>query len=167
MISFVTRLNERLAALPGVESVGRLIACRSFPSEASFHLVIEGKTILPGHLRANQGKPEMLPPMLSFPGSARVTPALGIPLRQGREFGRRKSQSLPVAIINEAMAQRYWPGENPMGKRLHLPRGREKISDADELADGGRRGGERQTPRARGSAEAGDLHAVAATAARK
>jgi putative ABC transport system permease protein len=42
-----------------------------------------------------------------------------MPLRQGREFEPQdRPCSLPVAIINEAMARRYWPGENPLGKRL-------------------------------------------------
>jgi putative ABC transport system permease protein len=51
--------------------------------------------------------------------SAGYFPTLGIPLRQGRDFGPEDRQgSLPVAIINEEMARRYFPGENPLGKRL-------------------------------------------------
>ena len=45
--------------------------------------------------------------------------AMGIPLKRGRVFDRRDTKdSLPVALINETMARRFWPGENPIGKRI-------------------------------------------------
>ena len=45
--------------------------------------------------------------------------AIGIPLRQGRFFSDQdRDNSVPVVIISEAMARRFWPGENPIGKRL-------------------------------------------------
>ena len=45
--------------------------------------------------------------------------AIGIPLRQGRFFGDQdRDKSVQVVIISEAMARRFWPGENPIGKRL-------------------------------------------------
>jgi predicted permease len=44
---------------------------------------------------------------------------LSIPIVRGRSFGVRDTgQGPPVAIINEAMAQQFWPGQNPVGKRL-------------------------------------------------
>ncbi len=44
---------------------------------------------------------------------------LSIPIVRGRSFGARDTgQGPPVAIINEAMAQQFWPGQNPVGKRL-------------------------------------------------
>ncbi|MGH9752319.1 MAG: ADOP family duplicated permease [Blastocatellia bacterium] len=44
---------------------------------------------------------------------------MGIPLRQGRLFSpENHSGSPPVAVINEAMARRYWPSESPLGKRF-------------------------------------------------
>ena len=45
--------------------------------------------------------------------------AIGIPLRQGRFFTEQdRDNSVPVIIISEAMARRFWPGENPIGRRL-------------------------------------------------
>jgi predicted permease len=44
---------------------------------------------------------------------------MGIPLLSGREFTRSDNETAaPVAIINEIMAGRYWPGKNPVGERL-------------------------------------------------
>ncbi|HEY6251364.1 MAG TPA: ABC transporter permease [Candidatus Angelobacter sp.] len=44
---------------------------------------------------------------------------LGVPVVQGRDFSWRDSlQSLPVIVINEAMAQTYWPNQDPVGKRI-------------------------------------------------
>jgi predicted permease len=44
---------------------------------------------------------------------------LGVRLLQGRDFNERDSaRSEPVAIVNDELARRVWPGENPIGKRL-------------------------------------------------
>ncbi|MEK6321746.1 MAG: ABC transporter permease [Acidobacteriota bacterium] len=48
--------------------------------------------------------------------------AMGIPLLKGRYFTEMdRDQSPPVVIVNETMANRYWPGEDPIGKRLTIP----------------------------------------------
>src|SRR4029450_71814 len=57
---------------------------------------------------------------------------IGIPLRQGRFFSDQdRDNSVPVVIISEAMARRFWPGENPISKRLtpsfHLAQGAREI----------------------------------------
>jgi putative ABC transport system permease protein len=54
-----------------------------------------------------------------------VTPeyfrTMSIPLRMGRAFSDRDGPGrVNVAIVNEQMARRYWPGQNPLGKRLVL-----------------------------------------------
>lgn len=44
---------------------------------------------------------------------------LGAPVRVGRDFSEGDSATAPaVAIVNEAMARRFWPGQNPIGKRI-------------------------------------------------
>jgi putative ABC transport system permease protein len=50
---------------------------------------------------------------------------LGIPLVRGRDFSDQDGPGTPsVAIINETMANRLWPGENPVGKRFETTMGR-------------------------------------------
>jgi predicted permease len=47
-----------------------------------------------------------------------------IPLLKGRDFDERDQESAPgVVIVNETMAQRYWPTANALGKRLKLAKG--------------------------------------------
>ena len=46
-------------------------------------------------------------------------------LLQGRDFtAQDDAQSPPVAIVNEAFARRFWPGENPLGKRFNFTTGK-------------------------------------------
>src|SRR5262249_53959744 len=54
---------------------------------------------------------------------ALVTPAyfstLRIPVKRGREFTDRDTRNAPlVAVINETMARRYWPGQDPVGQQI-------------------------------------------------
>jgi predicted permease len=52
--------------------------------------------------------------------SAGYFASMGIPLMAGRDFSEADTaKSSGVAIINETLAQQFWPGENPIGKRLH------------------------------------------------
>ena len=50
---------------------------------------------------------------------------LGIPLIKGRAFTDQdiRNNSVPVAIVNETMAKKFWPSENAIGKNLHLEGG--------------------------------------------
>jgi predicted permease len=63
---------------------------------------------------------------------------LGIPLLRGREFSRQDNETSPgVAIINEAMARRYWPGQNPVGKQISLAFGkRQRLEIVGVVATG-------------------------------
>jgi putative ABC transport system permease protein len=52
--------------------------------------------------------------------------AMGIPLLAGRDFTHTDDMGRPgVAIINEAAANRFWPNENPLGKRITIGMGQE------------------------------------------
>ena len=49
---------------------------------------------------------------------------LGIPLLRGRAFTQQEvDQDAPVAVISEATARRYWPGSDPLGKRISAWKG--------------------------------------------
>ena len=48
--------------------------------------------------------------------------AMEIPVQRGRSFTERDKEGAPlVALVSETFAERYWPGENPVGKRIRFP----------------------------------------------
>lgn len=110
-----TRVYERLQNMPGVVSV----AGASSPPLAGalgMGFLIAGRPAPP--LDANGQTPQ-------FASYIAVTPnyfaTLRTPIVQGREFDARDTASAPyVAVINQTMAKRYWPGENPIGKQIRL-----------------------------------------------
>lgn len=107
---FVNRLLERVRALPGVTAAGMASAV-----PLGF-----------GGVNSNSVTPEGYAPKRDenmVVGFNIVTPeyfrAMQVPFMSGREFtGSDRTGSLPVAIVNEAFVQRYWPGEDPIGKRF-------------------------------------------------
>jgi len=111
VIAFYEQLMERLAALPGVESVGAgssLLLSR-LPGSAS--ISIQGRTPLPDDAQN-----------IPVPYDT-VTPAffstLQIPLRRGRMLTTADSaQSLPVVLVNESFVRRFFLGEDPIGRRV-------------------------------------------------
>jgi putative ABC transport system permease protein len=53
--------------------------------------------------------------------SPRFFAAIGTPLRMGRLFEKTDTSAAPqVVVVNDAMAKKYWPGEDPLGKRVGL-----------------------------------------------
>ena len=55
------------------------------------------------------------------PVSERLFALLGIPLVRGRQFSERDDlKSAPVAVVNQALVRRYFPGEDPIGRRILL-----------------------------------------------
>jgi putative ABC transport system permease protein len=115
--AFYRELSERLAALPGVESVS-----------AINHLPLAGDTW--GTALTIEGRP-LPPPGQGIEAIFRVSRpdyfrTMGISLFAGRDFNERDTSAAPgVVIINETLARRHWPDEDPIGKRVTLddPRG--------------------------------------------
>ena len=113
--AFYTEVESRLRTIPGIVSA-------SFTSIAPW----SGRNITP--VREVDGTP--VPPVEDgIQNAARrvVTPeyfqTLQIPLTRGRAFTREeaasKSKVIPV-VISEAMARRYWPGQDPLGHEFRL-----------------------------------------------
>lgn len=106
---FYDELLPRLAALPGAESVAAGFPLPLGRGNITISFSIEGRPVAKG----------------DEPGEAVgiVTPnffrTMRIAALSGREFlPTDDSKSLPVAVINQAFARKYFPGENPVGKRF-------------------------------------------------
>lgn len=109
---FHRELLARLRALPGVTAAG---AVNELPL-GSRRFAVE--TELEGHQR---GPGEPLPQVDWRPASAGYFEALGIPVVAGRDLRESDdADAPPVAVVDESLARRFWPGQDPIGKRLKL-----------------------------------------------
>jgi predicted permease len=107
--AFFGRLSERIAASPGVQSACWAAVVPLGGERWTESIQIEGYQPQPG---------ERMSVDTNF-----VTPdyfrTLEIPLLQGHDFSDRDRAGAPnVAIINQAMARKYWPGRDPIGKQF-------------------------------------------------
>jgi putative ABC transport system permease protein len=108
---FYSQLLDRLQVLPGVRFAA---VTRKVPLSAgvdlSLNFTIENR---PVEASADQ-------PRAKYRAvSAGYFEALGIPLVRGRYFDRTDGENTPgVVLINETLARRIWPNENPIGKRI-------------------------------------------------
>ena len=109
---FYQALSGRAAQLPEVESVALI----DFPP-VTIGGYETGYTVGGGEVAAEAERPNT--------DLSRVTPGyfetFRIPLLQGRSFADADREgSTPVAIVNETFANRNWPGEDPIGRRISL-----------------------------------------------
>lgn len=108
--TFFQQLIDRLKAIPGTEAVG---VTNMLPLSGDFgnSFKIEGGPRPRGENREAEYR-------AISPDYFR---AMGIPLQTGRVFTERDAKDAPgVAIINDVFAKRYFPNEDPLGKRLHI-----------------------------------------------
>lgn len=108
--SFQDELIDRVQALPGVES-----AALARQTPLGYGTFSSAPIAVDGYQPAPDEQPSADYNQVG-PG---YFATIGIPLVSGREFTRADNENAaPVAIINETMAARYWPGKNPVGERL-------------------------------------------------
>jgi putative ABC transport system permease protein len=110
-IAFYKQVEERLRAIPGVETVG---AINTLPlaKGPTFGFRVEGRSPLPIDRWPTANYRNVSPDYFR---------ALSIPIMQGRSFEERDNLSAPmVALINQATADSDFAGENPVGKRINF-----------------------------------------------
>jgi putative ABC transport system permease protein len=108
--AFYRQVLDRVRALPGVEFAGAVNIPPAMDDDQVVRITIEGR-------------PEPAPGQAQLVSYRTVTPnyfqSLGIRLLRGRDFREEDLQTFSF-IINESMARRYWPNEDPIGKRIRL-----------------------------------------------
>ena len=109
---FYRQFLERISSLPGVQS-----ASLAFPLPLDFFSSFDDVWVEGYQPRKDEGK-------LSY-GYTSVSPGFfrtaGTPLLQGRDFTAQDKKDSPgVVIVNETFVRRFWPNEDPIGKRIRF-----------------------------------------------
>ena len=114
------RLVGRLAALPGVEAAA---ATGAIPGDDGG----DGIRLLPE--RGGVGADDQIGAQL-VPATPALFETLGLQLSEGRTFSSDESQArdADVVIVNHRLAQRFWPGQSALGRRL-------RVAAADGIVD--------------------------------
>jgi putative ABC transport system permease protein len=114
---FYAELIEKVSALPGVQSVGASNVVPFTGNDYVLGFLIQGRPPYP----RGEG-----PSTNYYAVSPGYFKAMGIPLIKGRYFTEQdRKDSLRVAIINETMAKKFFPDEDPIGKGIHVTNGPE------------------------------------------
>jgi predicted permease len=113
-IAFYTETLDAIRALPGVREAGAAVTLPIGGDDFNTQYTVEGRPI-------------PTPAEQPSAGFQIVTPSyfatMGIPLVSGRDFHASDAHDAqPVAIVNETLARRQWPNENPLGKRIRIGR---------------------------------------------
>ena len=109
-LQFFERALAKVQALPGVQSAAGVFRV-PIAGFATAIFSVQGKPVPAGQA-----------PFADYrPITVDYFRAMGIRLVKGREFTERDSAAAPDAVIvNEELARRFWPGEDPIGKRLQI-----------------------------------------------
>src|SRR5262249_49151960 len=109
---FFQQVLDRLNHTPGVTAAGAVLSLTLTGAEESTYLFIEGHPTPPPEQRLTTDYTVV---------TAEYFRALGIPLLKGRAFNDHDNKDTAgVIIINEALARRDWPNEEPLGKKARV-----------------------------------------------
>jgi predicted permease len=122
------RIREAVRQLPGVESVtlANIVPLGWSGNPGTEHVQIEGAAADPDH------------PFSIGSGAvdAEYFSTLGIPVLAGRVFQESDAPKSPeVIVINHTMAEKYWPNQNPVGRRIHVQDGKRTLTVIGVVAD--------------------------------
>ena len=111
--SYTSRALERIRALPGVEAAGATSFLPFSWDGGSSVIIAEGYVPSPGESVVSPSQLYITPGYLE---------ALRVRLKEGRFFADSDTAGAPgVVIIDERLAQRFWPNASPVGRRMYLP----------------------------------------------
>ena len=109
---FYDQLIERVGNLPGVKSVGGIDPLPLSNSNVSNSVVVEGAPVVALAERPSVGVRVVTPGYFQ---------TMSIPILKGRTFNAQDRENTPnVIVVNEALASRFWPNEDAIGKRLSI-----------------------------------------------
>jgi predicted permease len=113
--SMVRQAHERIEALPGVEAAACTLLLPTSGAEIDLPFSIEGRTPKEGNWEGDEQWRFVSPGYFK---------ALQIPSLRGRVFDQRDvHNSDRVVVINDALARKYWPKQDPIGQRMWIGHG--------------------------------------------
>ena len=111
MIAFYHRLHDEVGAIPGVTASAVSTTLPMTGSDITMGVAPEGR----------EADPSVRSHAVFFGVSPDYFSTMGIKVVRGRGFTDRDDERAPtVVVINETMAAKYWPGEDPIGKRVKI-----------------------------------------------
>src|SRR5437016_1824142 len=107
---FYDELLSRVRSLPGIQSVSAVLPLPLSGDRFSISFQIDGRPVA----RKDEPSADL------FVAEANYFRTMGIPIVKGRDFDERdEHKSTPVIIVTESFARQFFPGEDPIGKRIH------------------------------------------------
>lgn len=122
--AFIDEALRRVRALPGVVSAGATDTIPFGGQHSDSVILAEGYPMKPGESLISPNRVDVSPGYFE---------AMGVRLVRGRFFEESdEAASLPVVIVDQTLAERFWPGEDPVGRRLYRPGNIEDLLEIDE-----------------------------------
>jgi putative ABC transport system permease protein len=114
VVRFYRTLTARLAEIPAVQAAGAVRILPLTRTIGDWSIVLEGRP----HSREENPNGDF---QACTPGYFR---AMGLTLARGRLLDETDRENAPMSVvINETMAERYWPGQDALGRRFHMSTG--------------------------------------------
>jgi len=112
VVNFYSEMLRRIEAISGTRSAAVISQLPALADSRTSSVVMEGQPA------ASPDRPLLAEVQVTSEDYFRT---MTIPILSGRPFLRQDSAGgLPVAVISQSAARRFWPGQNPMGQRVRL-----------------------------------------------
>lgn len=128
--NFYRELERRAREIPGVEAVSLAYSTPMGHYNNGDYVYREGEVVDPNQRPRAVGYNQVTPDYFQV---------LGIALLRGRGFTEQDDENAPrVAVVNEKFAEKYWPGQDPIGKRFRIKNEKEPLLEVVGVARNGK-----------------------------
>ncbi len=125
-VAFFRQAIQRIEALPGVRSASAVSWLPFAGGRSATGFSIEGRP------KPGPGEFPVTDVRTVHPNYFRT---MGIPLLRGRDFSERDTAEAPrVFVINQTLARKHWPNEDPLGKRIAVRMGDDSLGEIVGIA---------------------------------
>ena len=124
VILLADRSLAAMRSIPGVQAAGATSSIPLGGEHSDGVLIAEGHVMKPGESVISPSQMTITPGYLE---------AMGINLIKGRALDDHDTEtSKPVLVVDDKLAAKFWPGQDPIGRRAYVPQSAEKLLVTDE-----------------------------------